>query len=30
MAHVAQIRNLTVLLPEPVDLGPQPPTTMQS
>jgi len=30
MAHVAQIRNLTVLLPEPVDLGPKPPTTMQS
>jgi hypothetical protein len=25
MAHVAQIRNLTVLLPEPQDLGPQPP-----
>jgi hypothetical protein len=24
MAHIAQIRNLTVLLPEPVDLGPQP------
>jgi hypothetical protein len=23
MAHVAQIRNLTVLLPEPLDLGPQ-------
>lgn len=25
MAHVAQIRNLTVLLPQPQDLGPQPP-----
>jgi hypothetical protein len=25
LAHVAQIRNLTVLLPEPVDLGPQHP-----
>ena len=25
MAHVAQIRNLTVLLPEPLDLGPQRP-----
>jgi hypothetical protein len=25
MAHVAQIRNLTVLLPEPEDLGPQRP-----
>jgi DinB superfamily len=25
MGHVAQIRNLTVLLPEPLDLGPQPP-----
>jgi hypothetical protein len=25
MAHVAQIRNLTVLLPEPQDLGPQHP-----
>lgn len=25
MAHVAQIRNLTVLLPEPQDLGPRPP-----
>ncbi len=25
MAHIAQIRNLTVLLPEPVDLGPQRP-----
>jgi DinB family protein len=24
MAHIAQIRNLTVLLPEPQDLGPQP------
>jgi hypothetical protein len=24
MGHIAQIRNLTVLLPEPVDLGPQP------
>jgi hypothetical protein len=24
MAHVAQIRNLTVLLPEPQDLGPRP------
>jgi hypothetical protein len=23
MAHVAQIRNLTALLPEPEDLGPQ-------
>jgi len=23
MGHVAQIRNLTVLLPEPLDLGPQ-------
>jgi DinB superfamily len=30
MAHVAQIRNLTVLLPEPIDLGPRPPTTLQS
>ena len=30
MAHIAQIRNLTVLLPEPQDLGPQPPSTMQS
>jgi hypothetical protein len=27
MAHIAQIRNLTVLLPQPVDLGPQPPST---
>jgi hypothetical protein len=25
LAHIAQIRNLTVLLPEPVDLGPQRP-----
>lgn len=25
MGHVAQIRNLTVLLPEPLDLGPQHP-----
>jgi hypothetical protein len=25
MGHVAQIRNLTVLLPEPLDLGPQRP-----
>lgn len=25
MAHIAQIRNLTVLLPEPLDLGPQRP-----
>jgi hypothetical protein len=25
LAHIAQIRNLTVLLPEPVDLGPQHP-----
>ena len=25
MAHIAQIRNLTVLLPEPQDLGPRPP-----
>ena len=25
VAHIAQIRNLTVLLPEPVDLGPQHP-----
>jgi hypothetical protein len=24
MGHIAQIRNLTVLLPEPEDLGPQP------
>jgi hypothetical protein len=24
MAHIAQIRNLTVLLPEPEDLGPRP------
>jgi hypothetical protein len=24
MGHVAQIRNLTVLLPEPQDLGPRP------
>jgi hypothetical protein len=24
MAHVGQIRNLTVLLPQPLDLGPQP------
>lgn len=24
LAHIAQIRNLTVLLPEPVDLGPRP------
>ncbi len=24
MGHVAQIRNLTVLLPEPLDLGPRP------
>ena len=24
MAHIAQIRNLSVLLPEPVDLGPRP------
>src|SRR2546427_3955622 len=29
MAHVAQIRNLTVLLPEPQDLGPQHPTSAQ-
>jgi hypothetical protein len=27
IAHVAQIRNLTVLLPEPVDLGPLMPTS---
>lgn len=25
IAHIAQIRNLTVLLPEPQDLGPAPP-----
>jgi uncharacterized damage-inducible protein DinB len=24
MAHIAQIRNLTALLPEPIDLGPRP------
>ena len=24
MAHIAQIRNLTALLPEPLDLGPRP------
>jgi hypothetical protein len=27
MAHISQIRNLTVLLPEPLDLGPQRPTS---
>jgi len=26
LSHIAQIRNLTVLLPEPVDLGPQHPS----
>jgi hypothetical protein len=26
MAHVAQIRNLSALLPEPQDLGPVPPS----
>jgi hypothetical protein len=25
IAHIAQIRNLTVLLPEPQELGPTPP-----
>jgi hypothetical protein len=29
MSHIAQIRNLTVLLPEPQDLGPQRPPSEQ-
>jgi hypothetical protein len=27
MGHVAQIRNLSALLPEPQDLGPRPTTS---